>query len=143
MIPVQTLLNKHKYDIWLTTTFRKRTLLEEAVGEFKYFFKHVNKPEEIFFHKYILAWVFFEQDNWRGGVHIHSVINGIEPSWAGLLEKRCRDFFGQSHVKPYDYSLPETQSAINYLGQKYVSGKLPHYDFYRINSKLRRIYYPL
>jgi len=124
-------------DIYFSTTSRVKMLQMSAEKRFKYFFKHLNNPEGIFFKKRIFCWTFFDKPDKRGSVHIHSLINGIDPTLAVLLQKKCKGFFGQSKVRPYDHSLPRERLASHYLAEKVVRGELEHYDFYKINSKLR------
>ncbi|MCX5693701.1 MAG: hypothetical protein NT014_00980 [Candidatus Omnitrophica bacterium] len=134
----QNLLDKEHWDIYCSLTFRTRTLFEEAMKEFKHFFKHLNKSGEVFFPKYILSWVFYEKGDVRGGVHLHSLIKGINPSLASNLQNKCNDFFGDSQVVSYNHNLPREKLPSRYLAKKYISNELDFFDIYKINSKLRR-----
>lgn len=134
---VQNELDSLCCDIYFSTTSRVKMLQVSAEKRFKYFFKHLNSSEEIFFKKFVLCWTFFDKADSRGSVHIHSLIKGIDPSLAVLLQKKCKSFFGQSDIRPYDHSLPKHRSASHYLAEKVVRDELDHYDFYKINSKLR------
>lgn len=126
-------------DIYFSTTFKLKTLAESAEKAFKYFFKcRLNQPGDIFFKKFVLCWAFFERSDSRGSVHIHALLKGISPSLAIPLQKKCKDFFGQSDIRPYDHSLPKHKSASHYLAEKAVRGELDHYNFFKINCKLRR-----
>ena len=135
---VQGLLDREHWDIYCNPTFRSRTLQEEAEQEVKYFFKHLNKPGKIFFPKFMLCWVFYEGGDIRGGLHLHLLIKGINPSLAPDLQKKCKEFFGDSQVVPYNYNLPGEKSPSRYLAKKYISDELDFFDLYKINSKLRR-----
>jgi len=132
----QKFLDMQNYDLCLTITFRNKTGLELAKKQFKYFFKYLNTKEEMIFDSFFIGWVFFEKEN-RGGVHIHAIISGISPSKASILEKRCRDYFGESKVVPYDLSRPTHKSMSRYLAEKYVTDDLEFFDFMRINSRIR------
>lgn len=135
---VQDELDSLCCDIYFSTTSRVKMLQMSAEQRFKYFFKcYINQPGNIFFEKFILCWAFFDKADKRGSVHIHSLIKGIDPSLADSLQKKCKDFFGQSKIRPYDHSLPKHRSASHYLAEKVVREELDHYDFYKINSKLR------
>jgi len=126
-------------DLWFSTTFRSKALVMPAEKAFKYFFKsYLNQPDRIFFEKFILCWVLFDKRDSREGVHIHSLIKGIDPSLAPLLQKKSNAFFGQSDVRPYDHSISKNRSASHYLAEKYVREEFDHYGFYKINSRLRR-----
>ena len=72
----ESLLDKFNCDLFFNTTFRDTTKMWGAVNKFKYFFKHLNTPKQVFFDKYILCWTFFEKEDCRNGVHIHSLIKG-------------------------------------------------------------------
>lgn len=126
-----------EWDVWLTVTFRERTLMENAKKRFKSFFKHLNKPSEVYYHKFVTMWVYYEREA-RGGVHVHAVVKNIPSYLTPKLEKECRQYFGQAQVKPYDRSLPLSKSATSYLADKHLSPRLEGYDFYFINSKYRR-----
>jgi len=134
----QNLLDRENWDIYCNPTFRRRTLQEEAEEEFKYFFKHLNEPSKIFFPKFIVCWVFYEKGDIRGSLHIHSLIKGINPFFTSDLQGKCTKFFGQSQVVAYNHNLPKDKLPSHYLAKKYVSNELDFFDFYKINSKLRR-----
>lgn len=126
-------LGKQDWDLFVTITFRESRAGIIAKKLFKWFFKHLNTFANKFFQKYIRCWVFFEQDVDRKGVHIHTLIKGIHPSMADLLEDRCKKFFGISKVEPYD----SKKGAKHYLGKKYNGYKLDDFDYYKINSAKR------
>jgi hypothetical protein len=126
-------------DIYFTATFKSRTLAESAEKAFKYFLKcRLNQPGKTFFKKFVMCWAFFDKVDKRGGIHIHALLKNIDPSLAPSLQEKCKEFFGQSDVRPYDHSLPKHRSASHYLAEKVVRGELDHYDFYKINCKFRR-----
>lgn len=127
------LVEAQRWDIFLTATFRRSIWSIEARRTFRHFFKHLNTESMIFYEKFILALTVFEKNVDRSGVHIHSFIQGINPSYATPLEKRCRAFFGDSKALPYD----PTKGAKFYVGRKYASSQLDDFDFLRVNSKLR------
>lgn len=125
-------LDRYPYDLWLTVTFGRAVGVDVARKRMKYFLKHLNKPRQVFYEKFIRLWVFFEKgldsDN---DVHIHSVISGIDSSKAALLEKECHKTFGKSMVTT-------GHGGVNpYLAEKYNSPALVDFDFWHINSALR------
>jgi len=125
---------KGPWDLWATITFRQKTQLLGARSLFKYFLKHLNSPDDIFFDKFVFCFVFFERDN-RGGVHIHALIRGIHPLYAFKLEGKCREHLGDTKIKPYNPSLKK--NATLYLACKYVTQSLEDFDFMKVNSKFR------
>jgi len=132
----QIFFDSFVWDIYLTVTFRRSTSAPIALRFFKYFFKHLNTPDCIFFKRYIRCFIFCEKQGYQDGVHIHSLIQGIDISHAKLLEEKCLKFFGQSVVVPYNYDLPSLASG--YLAKKYIGLSLAHWDYLKINSKHRR-----
>jgi hypothetical protein len=129
------LLDAFSWDIYLTVTFKKSTKLAAAGSAFRYFFKHLNTSDYKFFEKYIKCFVFFEKHKFDRGVHIHSLIQGLNPSFASALENKCLKFFGESKVDAYRYDLP--RPASDYLARKCLGSSLEHWDYLKINSKLR------
>jgi len=127
------LIEGRNWDIFLTTTFRRPKGSTEAKRAFKYFFKHLNTPAMAFFNKFVFALAVFERDSNRNGVHIHALLQGINPSLVASLEKKCREFFGDSVALPYD----SDKAGRFYIARKYVSSQLDDYDILRINSRLR------
>jgi hypothetical protein len=132
----QVFFDSYVWDIYLTVTFRQSTSASTALRSFKYFFKHLNTPDCVYFKQYIRCFIFCEKQGYQDGVHIHSLIQGVDITRAGLLEEKCRRFFGQSKVEPYQYGSPRLASE--YLAEKCVGLSLAHWDFIKINSKLRR-----
>ena len=126
-------IDRERWDLFLTITFRHSKTSFVAKRLFKRFFKHLNTVPNEFFSKYIHCWVFFEKDVYRKGVHIHSLIRGICPSKAALLESKCKSSFGQAKVEPYD----SLKGAKYYLAKKYCNNRLDDYDYYKINSAKR------
>lgn len=144
-------LSREDYDLWVTITFEeweksllssrgkkpKYVTLEAAEKKFVKFFERLNRPTKYYFKGYIKCWVFYEKRPWGKGVHIHSLIKGINPSFAKMLEKKCQRKFGRSKIEPYISG----KGATGYLGRKYESLRLVHWDNYPINSKLRKFSY--
>lgn len=126
-------LNKEQWDLFVTITFRKRKLVIGAVKAFKHFFKYVNTFAEPLFKKFIRCFIVFEKEDNRGGVHIHTFIKGINPSHANKLEKNLRSVFGQSKAVSYD----SKKGASFYLAKKLGLSNSVHYDYFKINSRLR------
>lgn len=126
--------SKGPWDLWVTVTFRKKTLLLQARSSFKYFLKHLNSPDDIFFDKFVFCFVCFERDD-RGGVHIHALIRGIHPLFAYKFGSKCLEHFGVSKIKPYNPILE--CNATRYLANKYVTRALVDFDFIKVNSKFR------
>ncbi len=127
-------LNKWQWDLFVTITFAKPKCVRTARTMFKYFFKHLNKGEDRFYEKFIFSFVLYEQENVRDGVHIHSFIRGISPLLATELNRKCKFFSPQSCVFPYN----SKQRGKFYLANKYVSPKMVDYDFFKINSRVRK-----
>lgn len=126
-------LSKEEWDLFVTITFRQSKAVFIALKLFKRFFKYLNNITKGFFSKYIKCWVYFEKDEDRKGVHIHSLVKGIHPSMAVALEQECNKFFGQSKVVPYDAE----KGARYYLANKHRGPRLEHFDYYKINSAKR------
>lgn len=121
--------------IWLTLTFRKYQSLEGAVKRFKCFFKNLNTTYQSYFDNYIYAFIFYERQNFRRGIHIHAIINRINPNDSllmNMLERECLMSFGEVMIKPIH------ENVTKYVSEKYSSEKLEHFDYYKINSKLRK-----
>ncbi|MBF0620045.1 MAG: hypothetical protein HQL19_07750 [Candidatus Omnitrophica bacterium] len=131
----QELLDSFQWDVFVTITFRKRATTAWAIHAVKCFLKHLNSREVQFFKKFVRCFVFSEKYGQREGIHLHLLIQGIDPSMAGALERKCLNIFGESAVKPYDHSLPRLASF--YLAEKCISPLLDHWDFFKINSRLR------
>ncbi len=148
------LIESRKWDLFFTTTFRYTVQIDWAKIYFKTFFKYLNTKKKKYYDKSIFCLVFFEKDSSRTGVHIHSLVNGINAQDAVLIQTECKYFlfkkykgqrwngedvyyyirpFGQTCVRPYS---PELKGRF-YIAGKYVSRNLVHYDFYRINSRVR------
>jgi hypothetical protein len=126
--------NFRKWDLYVTITFRQDTCLEVAMIKFKRFFKHLNSVERAFYEKMISTYAFFEyNDSFKTGVHIHALIQGINPSLSELLKERCLDYFGFSKIEPYS----PAENVKFYLSRKINQTCLAHYDYYKINSKFR------
>lgn len=106
-----------------------------ATKRFRRFFKHLNKPGETYFQKYLRCWVCFEGVD--EDFHIHALISGIDASKAGMLEQECDRHFGNSKVVPFDYNI-QPYSAINYMVEKYFFRNIAALDYFKINSRLRK-----
>ncbi|MFC1510152.1 hypothetical protein ACFL49_00640 [Candidatus Omnitrophota bacterium] len=130
---MNALITRERWDLFITITFSRSVSSFNAKKRFKYFFKHVNTEDKMFFTKYVKTWVFFEKDGYRNGVHIHSLLSGISENEAVLLEIRCKEVFGQCKVLAYR----PNERASYYLACKYPLGVLADYDFLKINSRLR------
>lgn len=104
---------------------------QRAKQTFNYFFKHLNSPNGVFYHDRIRCFFLFER---LPHPHIHAFIKGIDPQLAEALEHKCRQFFGDSKVVPYDSS----KGARFYLGGKCVGREDVYWDVpYTVNSKYR------
>jgi hypothetical protein len=118
-------------DMWMTITFRRALSEATAKKRLKYFFKHLNTPQEIFFDKFVRLWAFYENNIGNDGVHIHALIGGIKPELANALQDKCHIVFGESKV------VGKHQGVTSYLGRKYNTSSLNNFDLLHINSKLR------
>jgi hypothetical protein len=134
VLAFESFVSRRPWDIFISITFRHQTNTEAAIKMFKYFFKHLNSSEGIFsFADYIYCLVFFENNEYTNGIHLHVFLEGISPLLAKSLNRKCNDFFGDSDVVQYD----PTQPATYYVSWKYVFGMLDHFDYYKINFKYR------
>ena len=128
-------LGRIKAELFLTVTFRKATGRKLALKRLKHFFKYLNKPDIIFFQKYILCWVCFEET--VEDLHLHILIRGIAPRLASFLERECRIRFGNSDVKVFNYSgLPYT--FVNYVVEKHIYTDFDRLESFKINSRWRK-----
>lgn len=125
----------YKWTLFFNGTFRKYTSYEIANRRFMWFFKYLNKENERYFTDYIRCLVFHEKSNaLRGNVHIHALIDRIDPKHSNMIHNKARKYFGElSVVKPYDSS----RGAAYYLANKIDTDKLVNYKFCVINSKIR------
>ncbi len=128
------------WDIFVTITFRRATPCfpssngyPGAIREFKHFFKHLNSYPNEFFSKFISTFTVFERNTYRDGVHIHSLINGINSSKAKLLQDKLTSSLGLSKVEAYDPSA----GGNFYLCNKIYQNRLEDYQIYKINSAVR------
>jgi len=126
-------LSRQEWDLFVTITFKGIKSRIGAIKAFKYFFKNINTHQEKLFNNFIKCFVVLKETSGREGVHVHSFIKGIKPSCAGLLERRCNQFFGQSRVLAYN---PNKRGSF-YLSKKCIRPTKVDYDFFTINSKLR------
>jgi len=131
----EELLSRYPYDIWMSVTFDEDRPqgLETARRSFRHFLSHLNTPQERFYDKHINYWAFYERNASRDGVHIHSLIDGIDQSKVPQLQRKCKDTFGQSKVDTGH------SGVWHYIAEKYpYDDLLLDYDPYqRINSRYR------
>ena len=125
-----------EWTLFFNVSFQRTSSYGWAKKRFKWFFKYLNTENEIFFSNYVRCWVFYERHNTsRGSVHIHALIDRVRPEQAEVIQKKARSYFGEwSKVEPYD----PTRGAAYYVAKKINNPKLLEYEFYVINSKLRR-----
>jgi len=128
-------LTQHELTLFVNISFRKFVHHEYAIKRFKRFFKYLNTDSEMLFSNYIRCWVFFEKHKTdRGGIHIHALVDRINPKHASIIQAKARRLFGEwSVVEPYDSS----RGAAYYLAKKIIVDKTLEYEFYVINSKVR------
>jgi len=100
-----------------------------------WFLKYLNKENEIYLKDRLKCFVFYEKsDTLKCGVHIHALIDSIDPKYSEIIDAKSKKFFGElSVVKPYDSSL----GAAYYLAKKVGTEKLVNYEFRVIHSKVR------
>ncbi|MFC1752678.1 hypothetical protein ACFL96_04705 [Thermoproteota archaeon] len=123
-------------DLFVTITFRTFTSQNMAIKRFKSFFKFLNKPDRIFYNKFILSWVYFENRVKGEGCHIHALIKGVDTFLASILENKCKKAFGSSKVKPYDHNIVICPAS-EYLADKCVNYNSDNLKFFKINSRFR------
>ncbi|MCX5698187.1 MAG: hypothetical protein NTX01_00590 [Candidatus Omnitrophica bacterium] len=128
-------VDRIKAELFLTVTFRKATNRKLALKRLKHFFRYLNKPDIIFFQKYILCWVCFEET--VEGLHLHILIRGVAPRLASFLQRECCIRFGNSNVKVFNYSgLPYT--FVNYVVEKHIYTDFDRLESFKINSRWRK-----
>ena len=131
------LIERINPDLFVTITFRTTTSKRAAEKYLKKFFKFLNKDGEIFYNKFILAWVVvFERPVEGDGYHIHALIRDINPSLALPLEKKLNERFGSSKVLVYDHNW-FNYPASDYLAEKYIKYGYEGLELFRINSRFR------
>lgn len=123
-------------DLYVTITFRTITSRDMAIKRFKRFFKFLNKPNKIFYNKFTLNWVYFENKIEGEGYHLHALVKGIVPLLAPDLENECSRVFGLSKVVPYDHS------RVIYPASEYLADKCAYFNSdnlkpFKINSRFR------
>lgn len=137
-VELQKWLAQEAFDLFPTFTFGKRIealSLNRAIKYTKWFFKHLNKPHDFYFEKYIKCWAFFEGKNGRVS-HVHLLIRGINRNSAARVKRAYE--YGIAKVYPYDPNKGANgKGATGYLADKYGRSDLIHFDFYKINSDLR------
>jgi len=130
------LLERWCYDVWFTGTFGRRRYEQSGLREFTRFFKDLNTPYHTYFKGYVRCWVFVERKPWNDRVHIHALIQRIDPALAYELAQKWEELFGDAHVVPYDYTLK--RQATRYIAEKYAHDWIRDYNFLKINSKYRK-----
>jgi len=125
-------LNMHKWDAWVSLTFKRECSAEKASRVFKRFFKHLNSSQDKFFDMFFYCMVFFEKNVFRRGVHIHALFNRFPLSERQMrkLERRWSPI-GQSKIKKVH------KKVIPYLIKKFQMGTLEGFDYFKINSRYR------
>ena len=125
----------YEWKLFFNVSFWRETSYEAARKKFKRFFKYLNTNEIMYFNNFIRCWVFYEEQNTsRGGVHIHALIDRINPDYVNAIQEKAMRFFGKElKVEVYDSS----RGAAYYLAKKIDSPKLVQYEFYIVNSKVR------
>ena len=118
-------------NMWMTITFRGNLSEGTAKRHLKYFFKNLNTPQRKFFNKFVKLWTFYENNTGDSGVHIHALVDGINPKMIDALENRCRKVFGESKI------VGKHDGVTKYLSHKYNSTNLRSFDFLKINSRIR------
>lgn len=132
----QTMLERWHHDIWLTVTFGVRIDEYDAVRNIEHFFKRLNKPRGIYYYdSYIRCWLFTEQKPWQDRVHVHALVQRINPHLSSDLKVKCEEQLGKAYAEPYNPALP--YRATQYISDKYALGWIKTYDFCKINSKWR------
>jgi len=133
-------LNRENWDLFTTITFKKSTPCFSryggsfnAIKRYKYFFKHLNTYPNEFFSKFVSTFTVFERNPSRDGVHVHSLIRGIDGSRAESLQDKLTNTLGLSRVEPYDPS----RNGKYYLCNKIIGNTLEHHEPYKINSAVR------
>lgn len=129
----KSFLNKDKYDLWITITFRNATNMEDAEKKVRYFFKYLNTKYTQYFEKFIRGWFFFEKDDDRNGVHVHAIVQRIPQVFMSEIEVKCNSSseLGNTVVKKMH------DKVIPYLAFKYNTEKLEDFKPFKINSRPR------
>ncbi|MDP8265262.1 MAG: hypothetical protein P9M12_07310 [Candidatus Aceula lacicola] len=129
---LQEFLKMHKWDTWVSLSFRWECSSEKASRVFKKFFKNLNSPEDKFFDMFFYCMVFFEKNKFRRGTHIHALFNRFSLSEKQMqkLERRWSPI-GQSKIKKVH------EHVIPYLTEKFQKKTLEHFDYFKINSRYR------
>ena len=118
-------------DLWLTITFRNPRYDIGALKSLKHFFKNLNTPLLKFYRNSLRMWVFVEKNPSEPGFHTHLLVKNFDKNLVKPLEKKCASAFGNSLAQMGDCH------TLGYLSDKYANDRLVHYDYWRINSKIR------
>ncbi len=110
----------------------RMTKVEYAKKSFKYFFSHLNEEFQTFYEKYIHALVFYENNGYDRGIHIHALTDRIDPQFLDLIQQKCNEEFGDTLIREIHPGIAR------YLAKKYIRETLADFDLYRINSRRRR-----
>ncbi|MCP4653607.1 MAG: hypothetical protein GY858_09550 [Candidatus Omnitrophica bacterium] len=129
------LLGDYEWTLFFNANFRKFVSYETAKKEFKRFIKYLNKNDEIYFDSFVRCLVFYERHSTSSaGIHIHALIDRIDPKHAEIINNKAKKFFGgTSLVEGYN----PLGGASYYLIKKIGTKDLVAQEFYIINSKVR------
>ena len=105
-----------EWHLWVTFTFRRVTFLPTAIRHLKRFIKYHLPEAKDNISKRIKAFVVYEGQDARKGVHIHLLINGIKPEVCSMIQDKWYRMFGKAEVEPYDKNL----NGSWYLARKYI-----------------------
>lgn len=120
-----------RWSLFATFTPRFSRKTEAFKDDYRFFMEYLNKRDRSFYRGCVDTMNFYERDDSRNGVHLHSLINGIGREAAGDLEKAGNYYFGNTCVLPYERRHAE------YLVKKYASRGLDYWEITRTNSRLR------
>lgn len=121
-------ISSFDWNLWVTFTFRRVTFLPTAVRHLKRFLKYHLPESENNISKRIKAFVVFEGQDARKGVHIHVLINGIKPEACSMIQDKWYRMFGKAEVEPYDKNV----NGSWYLARKYIKPSFVDFDKYTI-----------
>lgn len=96
----EELFKRHPFTTWMSITFKRPTDAVMARKALKYFFKHLNDGKEVFYQKYLLMWVFFENNlkhpEWGGSIGLNAL---LESSKECLHKANVLDFNRQEGMR--------------------------------------------
>ncbi len=123
-------------DTFFSGTFREPMIgCDEGFRRLKLFFKGLNKKGEVFYRKFVRGFAVAERQGREESVHLHCVLEGIDPRMMSELKRRWQDAFGNADARVYDYELPG--QASDYLARKCAEGSAEGWMPLKINSKWR------